>query len=49
MMGPGMMGPGMMRGPMMGDMSQMTQACAQMMSQMMGATAPPAHPGPEAR
>lgn len=43
---PGMMGPGMMRGPMMmGDMSQMMQACTQMMNQM-GATAPPAQPGP---
>ena len=49
MMGPGMMGPGMMRGPMMpmmGDMSQVMQACTQMMNQMMGVTAPPAQPGP---
>ncbi len=41
-----MMAPGMMRGPMMGDMSQMMQACTQMMNQTLGATAPPAQPGP---
>lgn len=49
---PGMMGPGMMRGPMMpmmGDMHQMMQMCAQRMNQMTGAKAPPAQPGPQTK
>ncbi len=48
---PGMMDPGMMRGPMpmMGDMRQMMQMCAQRMNQMMGAMAPPAQPGPQTK
>jgi len=46
---PGMMGPGMMRGPMMpvmGEMTQMMQACVQIMNPMMGTPVPPAQPGP---
>lgn len=49
---PAPMWPGMMRGPMMGampmgDMNQMMQVCAQMMSGT--ETAPPAQPGPGGR
>lgn len=46
---PGVPGPGMMRGPMMpmmGEMTQMMQACMQLMNPMMGTPAPPTQPGP---